>query len=168
MKSVAFAIREISRDEIASTAWLRREMMLELDNDDLDKRVPVWRERYVKFFDDLIAAGKGALLVAEADGAMVGLTAVYKPADYRNVIYGRQSAIISHVYVVPASRKRGIASALTMRAVQWAKDSNCIVIRLRSSKQGRPVYEKLGFKPSDEMELRLKPEHRGHERPRTP
>jgi len=153
--NTAFAIRKIRADEIAGTCWLRREMTLELDGSDLDVKDRSWRDRYVKFFGGLIADGAGTLFVAEVDGLMVGLTAVYKPADYRNLIYGRQSAIISHVYVIPARRRNGIASALTSRAVQWAKERACVVVRLRSSTMGRPVYEALGFTPSDEMELRL-------------
>jgi GNAT superfamily N-acetyltransferase len=151
----AFGIREIRADEIADTCWLRREMTLELDGSDLDAKDRSWRDRYVEFFGDLIAHGAGTLFVAEVDGLMVGLTAVYQPADYRNLIYGRQSAIISHVYVIPAQRCNGIASGLTSRAVQWAKEHACVVVRLRSSTMGRPVYAALGFTPSDEMELRL-------------
>ncbi len=150
-----FAIREVRQNEIGDTVWLRREMMLELDGKDLDAADRSWRDRYVKFFSDLMREGAGVLLVAESGDAVVGMTAVYKPADYRNVIYGRQSAIISHVYVIPAHRQRGIATALTSRAVQWAKENRCVVVRLRSSAMGRSVYAALGFAPSDEMELRL-------------
>jgi GNAT superfamily N-acetyltransferase len=151
----AFAIRELRQHEIGDTAWLRREMMLELDGKDLDQAIAGWRGRYVEFFGDLMREGNGALLVAESGGAAVGLTAVYMPADYRSFIFGRRSALISHVYVVPEHRKRGIATALTSRAVQWAKDNQCVVVRLRSSSMGRSVYAALGFAPSDEMELRL-------------
>jgi GNAT superfamily N-acetyltransferase len=101
-----------------------------------------------------------ALFVAEADGRPIGVAAVYLLKNHRSDIFARQSAYVSNVWVEPAHRRQGIATALTRDAIDWARAKGCEVVRLRSSQMGRPVYASLGFTPSDEMELRLdEPEH---------
>jgi GNAT superfamily N-acetyltransferase len=152
---VSMTIREIRPDELAATADLRRDMFQELDDTDLDERFSDWRDRHVAFYGGLIGANRGQVFVAEHKGAYIGMAAVYKLANHRSEILGQQSAYVSNVYVVPAWRRRGIARALTQRTIGWAKDSGCMVVRLRTSKMGRPVYEGLGFRPSQELELPL-------------
>jgi GNAT superfamily N-acetyltransferase len=148
-------IREIRPDELAATADLRRDMYQELDGTDLDERHPDWRRRHVAFYGGLIAANRGQVFVAEHEGTSIGMAAVYKLANHRSEILGQASAYVSNVYVVPAWRRKGIARALTLRTVGWAKDNGCIVVRLRTSSMGRPVYEGLGFRSTQELELVL-------------
>ena len=80
---------------------------------------------------------------------------MYKLPTHRSRITLRDSAYICNVWVDPAWRRRGIARALTLAAVDWAKANGCEVVRLRTSKMGRPVYEGIGFVRTDELELRL-------------
>jgi len=136
-------------------AGLRREMILEIDGLDYDALYPGWRERFIAFFRDRLVIAQGQFYVAEMGGEVVGTAAVYMPATHRSEIVLRRSAYVCDVYVTPQWRRRGIARTLTQAAVDWAKESGCEVVRLRTSRMGRPVYETLGFKPSDEMELRL-------------
>ena len=85
----------------------------------------------------------------------MGSAAVYFMPTHRAQITLQRSAYISSVYVDPAWRRRGLARALTQAAIEWAKANGCEVVRLRTSKMGLPVYEGLGFKRTDELELRL-------------
>jgi ribosomal protein S18 acetylase RimI-like enzyme len=62
-------------------------------------------------------------------------------------------AIVLNVYVEPAWRRRGVAEAL-MRALLnalAARDIRRIV--LHASAEGRRLYERLGFVPTNEMRL---------------
>ena len=65
-------------------------------------------------------------------------------------------AIVLNVYVEPAWRRRGVAEAL-MRAVL-----NALAVRgirrivLHASDDGRRLYERLGFVPTNEMRLILR------------
>jgi GNAT superfamily N-acetyltransferase len=148
-------IREARSEEVASTAELRHAMILELDDTDIDVAHPAWRERHVAFYAPRIDDDRAAILLAEADGERIAMAAVYAVENHRSEIFGQHSAYVSNVYVVPAHRRRGVATALMRRANQWARERGCGVIRLRSSAGGRRLYEALGFGPTSEMELRL-------------
>jgi ribosomal protein S18 acetylase RimI-like enzyme len=52
---------------------------------------------------------------------------------------------VHNVYVVPGSRRRGIASALMRLVIAEAKAEKLERLMLGTSEQGRPLYEKLGF-----------------------
>ena len=148
-------IRAIRADQLAATADLRLAMTIELDGVDLDACSPGWRARYASFFGGLIDAGKGAVFGAY-DGALpVGMGAVYQLSNHRSEIYEQPAAFVTHVYVKPAYRRRGLATLLTKRAVRWAKAQRCVVVRLRPSSFGKAMYESLGFRQSNELELEL-------------
>ncbi len=155
MTEYAATIRAIRPEELESMADLRREMILEIDGLDYDLLHPGWRERFVAFFRGHLESGRGEFYVAEIGGEVVGTAAVYLPSTHRSEIVLRRSAYVCDVYVTPQWRRRGIATSLTQATVDWAKDSGCEVVRLRTSRMGRPVYETIGFKPSEEMELRF-------------
>jgi len=161
MRDIAAAkIRPLSIAEISIARDIRHTMIGELDGRDADEMYPGWRERYVAFYSSKMTQGQAALFVAEADGEPVGVAAVYLLKNHRSDIFARQSAYVSNVWVEPAHRRKGIAAALTRMTIDWARSKGCEVVRLRSSKMGRPVYASLGFEPSDEMELRMEePEH---------
>ena len=58
---------------------------------------------------------------------------------------------ILNVFVEPEFRGRGIAKALTLECIAEAKRRGIRVVALHASKKGQPVYERLGFKMSNEM-----------------
>jgi len=156
MREIAAAkIRQLTAAEIDIAKDMRHKMILELDGRDADDSYPGWRERYVEFYRSRMAQGHAALFVAETDGRPLGVAAVYLLKNHRSDIFARRSAYVSNVWVEPADRRKGIASALTRMTIDWARSQGCEVVRLRSSRMGRPVYSSIGFTPSDEMELRL-------------
>jgi ribosomal protein S18 acetylase RimI-like enzyme len=67
-----------------------------------------------------------------------------------------QRGYILNIFVEPEYRGRGIAKALTKACMDEAKRRDIGVIALHASQKGQPVYEKLGFKTSNEM-LYLEP-----------
>jgi len=60
---------------------------------------------------------------------------------------------IVNVYVEPAYRRRGLARALTETAVGWCRENRVNMVILHASEAGRPIYEALGFKATNEMSL---------------
>ncbi len=151
-----YVIRELSIAELPAVTDLRHAMIREIEGEDLDLEVPGWRERYVAFFEGHARQARGAVWAAEQDGHIIGIAAAYMPTNHRSAIVGSEQLYICNVYVVPARRRQGIAKALTLHAIEWARTKNCDVVRLRTSRMGRPLYESAGFEPSDEMELFLR------------
>jgi GNAT superfamily N-acetyltransferase len=152
---MSYAIRQLAQAELPAITDLRREMIREIDGEDLDATTPGWRDRYVAFFGGHQREGRGGVWVVEHAGEIVGLTAAYMPRNHRTEIVGSSQLYICNVYVKPQWRRRGIATALTLHAVAWARAKGCDVVRLRTSDMGRPVYASVGFVPSNEMELVL-------------
>lgn len=62
-----------------------------------------------------------------------------------------QRGYILNIFVEPAYRRRGLAQALTRECMAEAKRRGIGVVALHASQKGQPVYEKLGFKSSNEM-----------------
>jgi GNAT superfamily N-acetyltransferase len=56
-----------------------------------------------------------------------------------------------NVYTEPGSRRRGIAGALMQAVMAWAKSQGCDRMVLHASDFGRPLYQSLGFSPTNEM-----------------
>ncbi len=64
-----------------------------------------------------------------------------------------ERAVILNVYTEPEFRKRGIARQIVLTILAWIKERGLRSVNLHSSDEGRLLYEKLGFKPTNEMRL---------------
>ena len=62
---------------------------------------------------------------------------------------------IMNVYTEPAFRRHGLAKRLVETITRWCSDNSIHVVTLHASECGRPVYETLGFQPTNEMRLML-------------
>lgn len=62
---------------------------------------------------------------------------------------------IVNVYTEPAHRRRGLARQLMLAMIDWCRASGVRTIILHASGQGQRLYESLGFKPTNELSLRL-------------
>lgn len=65
-------------------------------------------------------------------------------------------ATILNVYVYPEFRRRGIARRLMDTMLAWCREKNFAAVYLHASKDGRHLYEALGFEPTTEMKLKLR------------
>ena len=67
---------------------------------------------------------------------------------------GGLEAYILNVYTLPEARRLGAARALMERLVEEAKAACVRRIWLRASDEGRPLYESMGFRAGNYMELK--------------
>jgi GNAT superfamily N-acetyltransferase len=65
-------------------------------------------------------------------------------------------AMILNVFVDEEYRRRGIARALMEQTIAWCREDGFAFVGLHASDKGRPLYESMGFKPTNEMRLSLK------------
>jgi GNAT superfamily N-acetyltransferase len=66
---------------------------------------------------------------------------------------GRWRGNILNVYTCPQSRRKGLARKLTERAIEWCRANRVGTVILHASDAGRPLYQSMGFVPSNEMRL---------------
>jgi GNAT superfamily N-acetyltransferase len=79
--------------------------------------------------------------VAESDGAIVGTSVA---------THNGNVGWVGLVFVAPALRGRGLGRDLTSVTLRCFEDLGCRSVVLAATDLGRPVYERLGFKPDGE------------------
>lgn len=65
-------------------------------------------------------------------------------------------ATVLNVYTEPAFRNRGLARRLMHTVIEWCRADGLASVQLHASDAGRPLYEALGFKATNEMRLSLR------------
>jgi GNAT superfamily N-acetyltransferase len=68
--------------------------------------------------------------------------------------YTMQPYLLS-MYTEPDFRKRGVASIVVSKAIEWSRKHEYGRLVLHASDMGRKVYKKFGFKRTWEMRLDL-------------
>jgi len=64
-------------------------------------------------------------------------------------------ALILNVYTEPEFRRQGLARHLMEQMIEWLKEAGFQSVALHASDEGRPLYESLGFEPTNEMRLKF-------------
>ena len=85
-------------------------------------------------------------------GAGVQLRRLFPRPDAsgKRVLLGRDG-IVLNVYVERDHRRRGVARALMDAILAWVPETDIVSLVLHASKEGRPLYESMGFQPTNEM-----------------
>lgn len=133
---------------------LRAEMAAEMGSH-LDMSGTAWRDRFCTFFRDKQRDGRAQLFLAYDENEAIGMTIVSLTNEWRTFCFGTQFAFVNAVYVRPEYRRRGAGRELMRRAIEWARAAGCARVRLRTSEEGRALYESVGFHRGREMELDL-------------
>ena len=88
--------------------------------------------------------------IATDDEAIVGISGIYfysLPPSYKKP--NGKVAYIMNMYTRPAYRGKGIAPTLFGRLIEESKKRGCEKISLNATDMGKPIYQKFGFKLSD-------------------
>jgi ribosomal protein S18 acetylase RimI-like enzyme len=113
-----------------------------------------WRSDFEAYFRRRIGDGDAAFFVAVDGESVVGTAGALLRDGYPTVVNGVRQGYIFGVRVEPEYRRRGIAERLTREAIGFLEGKRCWKIRLHASRFGRAIYERIGFVPTNEMELR--------------
>jgi len=70
---------------------------------------------------------------------------------------GARRGNILNVYTSKEHRRRGLARQLMQIALDWCREHSIHVVILHASREGRPLYEALGFRATNEMRTVLDP-----------
>ena len=126
-----------------------------------DAKLQTMVENFVAWVRPRLSDGSyvGWLVEVEEDGeegrvvAGAGMWLIDFPPHWMDAEPVR--AYLLNFYVDPAFRGRGLAYELLMTAVEDARRRGIKVVSLHASKFGKPLYERNGFEPTNEMILRL-------------
>jgi GNAT superfamily N-acetyltransferase len=92
--------------------------------------------------------------IAEIDGRAVASAALlWFPHPPSSVNPIGLEAYILNVYTAPEARRQGLARALMQKLVAHARAAGVRRIWLRASDEGRPLYEDMGFRPGNYLQL---------------
>jgi GNAT superfamily N-acetyltransferase len=150
-------VRLVTGDDLEEILVHRRRMFEDMGHTDsamLDSIVgssrPVLKEflqngSYVGWFatthDNRVAAGAGLLISPSLAGPLAPERA--------------ERVYLWNVYTYPEFRRRGLARMLTQTAINYCRQQGHKILWLHASQYGRPVYESLGFKSTNEMKLMI-------------
>ncbi|MGE5814205.1 MAG: N-acetyltransferase family protein, partial [Acidobacteriota bacterium] len=155
-----FQVREATVADIHVLAEHRAAMFRDMGRLAPDGEAPLVRAT-VDYFRDALPRGEYLGWVAQASsteepigGAGAQLRPILpRPRSGGDGLELGPEAIILNVYVTPGWRRRGVGEAL-MRSVLAALGQRGIGrIVLHASDDGRRLYERLGFVPTNEMRL---------------
>ncbi|WP_416674807.1 GNAT family N-acetyltransferase [Egbenema bharatensis] len=156
---VQVRIADLEEDLLLAEHFYQMWLDLEIPPDAID---PDWRTVICQFMIQARQNLNYRAFVAEveegSDRRVVGSVGCQLYAGlYPNILQPsyRQYGYIWGVYVEPAYRRQGIATQLTATAIDYLKSIHCTRAILNASPLGQPVYERLGFKESNVMQLEL-------------
>jgi GNAT superfamily N-acetyltransferase len=107
-----------------------------------------------EYFTAEVANGGYRGWLAESDGKIIGGAGIVIsawPGNPGSTLAKR--AMILNMYVERDYRRRGIARALMETVIAWCKAQGFSAVGLHASDEGRPLYESMGFQPTNEMRL---------------
>ena len=152
-----YAARPLTSDDARIVARQRALMFIEMHEvpaDDAEALEAATAEQIAP----LIVSGEYFGWLMDADGAPVAGVGVFlhRLLPRSGELGLRQEAYIVNVWTDPAHRRRGLCRALMQEVIAWCRAHQVTRLTLHASAAGRPLYEGLGFAPTNEMRLVLR------------
>jgi GNAT superfamily N-acetyltransferase len=149
------SIREATSDDAPEILRQRRGMYQDMGYEDkaaLDKMVSVCEAHLVRAIVDhsfraWLALGERGIV---GGGGVIVSPWLSHPYDLQC-----RRATILNVYVYPQFRRCGVGRRLMQAMIEWCRAKKFAAVYLHSSKDGRQLYESLGFEPTTEMQLKV-------------
>jgi len=152
----SFKLSYAGRGDIDLLAEHRKKMWLEI-HPEYEKEVQATEKRTRRWIAARLSKGSLiGLVVRTANGDVAGSGCIWlreeqpRPTSMRLVV-----PYLMSMYTVKRFRRRGVASLIVKSALEWCRKKNYDRIVLHASKEGRSVYEGIGFEPSNEMRFRF-------------
>jgi GNAT superfamily N-acetyltransferase len=154
MPAKPFAVDAAHPEEfdVAADFWMA--MRRELDMPDADL-APDWKTRSIEYFARRHRVGELQWFFARDGTKVIGSASGFLLDGYPSeMCVNRRVGYIAGVFVLPEYRRLGVARAVTVAALDWLWSIGCRLVRLHAAAEARPIYQRLGFTPSNEMILR--------------
>ena len=150
--SAEVAIRPISPADVGVVTRHRHRMFVDAGKPD-DAALAAMSEAFLPWVTPKLASGEYFGWFAEAEGKVVsgvGMMVLAWPPHPLHLEPAR--GYILNVYTEPEWRGRGLAKRLTLLAMDAARERGLNLTILHATEMGKPLYAKLGFKGTNEMQ----------------
>jgi ribosomal protein S18 acetylase RimI-like enzyme len=154
--SVEIKIRPATPDDVPELTWHRRGMYEDMGYSDaaaLEKMSSTCRPFMVA------GLANGTLhgwLAQAGDRVVAGGFVLVSPWPSHPYDGQCRRATILNMNTDPEFRRRGVARRLMQTMIGWCRQEGFVSVDLHASNKGRPLYESLGFRPTNEMRLDLR------------
>jgi len=149
-------IREASLEHLPHLVRHRRAMFEEMGFRDATVLDGVDTVSHQYFSEALRLGTYKAWLAEDSTGEILGGGGIVI-ADwpgYPGEIHAKRAWILN-MYTEPRARRRAIAKQLLQTMIAWCRAEGFRAVSLHASPAGRPLYETVGFQPTNEMALKL-------------
>ena len=158
---MSYTVRKALPDDASVITDMRWKLFLETNSTTTPEPSPEFLEGCHSAVVESLKSGQAfAWLAVADDGTVAGnlvLLLHFRLPSPRNLVPAE--GYVMNVYVEPAWRRKGVASALMEAAVEHARGLGLRRVRLHSTPEGRGTYARAGFKPrEDGMELNIEGE----------
>jgi len=148
--------RKATADDLEALARLRYTMQAErqADHPSDPETWETYLAAYRDAFTNQIAQGGFDAWLAEDNGQAVSCVILLwwrTPPVFDQLV--RRRGMVSSVYTLPEYRRKGISRQLMLLLIAHAKELQIRRLVLWASEMGRPLYEGIGFEPSNSMEI---------------
>jgi GNAT superfamily N-acetyltransferase len=121
-----------------------------------ERRLAKFDRASQQYFRSALQDGSYFGLWGQIDGEIIaGGGVVIAPWPGSPLNFEPRRAWILNIYVEPEHRRQGYARIITEALVSWCRENGFQSVSLHASEYGRSLYEKLGFRPTNEMRLKL-------------
>jgi GNAT superfamily N-acetyltransferase len=153
--SEGLIVREATADDVPEILRQRKSMYLDMDYED-SPALSAMLATCEPFLRRSLSDGSLRGWLAFQEQRIVGGGAVLiSPWPSHPYDLECRRATILNVYVYPEFRRRGIARRLMQTMIAWCRAEKYGSVHLHASRDGRPLYESLGFELTSEMRLKL-------------
>ncbi|MHB8584997.1 MAG: GNAT family N-acetyltransferase [Thermoplasmatota archaeon] len=167
MPARSVGVRRAKVSDLSLLVAHRRAMWADMGRTYSAAQLRAGDRRYRRWLATRLRSGRLVAFVAEDRNRAVGSGCVWLQEVQPNPGYLLPTRpYVLSMYTVPEARGRGHASRIIRAARDWARREGFPIIALHASKQGRPVYKRLGFDRTWEMRLHMTPQKAGLRAPR--
>lgn len=152
MTTDQLGIRRTTVADATIVAEHRVLMFIETGRLDADQAA-VLRARLPAILQPMLVSGEyiGWFVTTPHDDVVAGAGVQMRHLLPRPETFTEREALVVNVYVAPDYRRQGLARRLMTTILDWCKEQGIERVVLHPSSLGRPLYESLGFVPTNEL-----------------
>ncbi|MCL5260818.1 MAG: GNAT family N-acetyltransferase [Gammaproteobacteria bacterium] len=155
-----FTIRLASQSDVRLLVNFRIAILRELNILADDAEAKLMKLKFRNYISNKMKKKELFCWLTEHDEKIIGVgKAVIYDAPPQSITHGGKEGYIFGIYTIPEMRGKGLGTLMMKHIISELKKRGYNNIWLRASKDGKPIYEKLGFITSEKdcceyMELR--------------